>query len=425
MYAGGLRGARQSASRQEQFGVPEEWQLVDGTVRHLRRRGGRLMLVTRALRHWLAALNVGLGLFLGGAVAAPILARLGATQAADALYAAYKLTCHQWAFRSFFLFGQQPIYSVQELADNSLDPFTFQGTQAFGWKMAFCERDLAIYIGLLLVGIFFARRRAVQPCGFVLYGVLILPMAIDGFTQLFVGAKAPGSSVWRPGSCSDSPAPGWCCPPGCRIWPRAAIQPVCSSHQHRMRTTVRRPVAARVSATPDLLDWLRGLVSLAFVLLVPMLIIAPAWRGLVTDRDFMLRGFRENQVARTTGLTIRELERVADAFVAYFQGPRGQIQMQVIAFGQPRQLFDEKEVTHMEDVQALIQWFSAFPADRGRSRRRQTCIRGGLRSRGGVPRPRTAVEHRADGRAGRAGRRSLPDGLRRAVDALSPDCVPK
>ncbi len=143
------------------------------------------MGVTRAVRHWPEVLNAGVGLFLGGALAAPILAALGATQAAGALYAAYKLTCHQWAFRSFFLFGQQPIYSVQELADNSLDPFTFQGSQALGWKMAFCERDLAIYIGLLLVGIFFARRRAVQPCGFVLYGVLILPMAIDGFTQLF------------------------------------------------------------------------------------------------------------------------------------------------------------------------------------------------------------------------------------------------
>jgi integral membrane protein (TIGR01906 family) len=31
--------------------------------------------------------------------------------------------------------------------------------------------------------------------------------------------------------------------------------------------------------------------------------------------------------------------------------------MQVTAFGQSRQLFNDKEVTHMEDVQALIQWF--------------------------------------------------------------------
>jgi integral membrane protein (TIGR01906 family) len=123
-----------------------------------------------------------------------------------------------------------------------------------------------------------------------------------------------------------------------------------------MRTTVP-PVAARVSAAPDLLDWVRGLVSLAFVLLLPMLIIGTSLRGLVTDRELMLRGFRDNQVAATTGLDDPQLQRIADAFVAYFQGPPGQIQMQVIAFGQSRPLFNDKEVAHMEDVQSLIQFF--------------------------------------------------------------------
>jgi uncharacterized membrane protein len=51
--------------------------------------------------------------------------------------------------------------------------------------MAFCERDLAIYLGLLLVGLVYVRRRGLRPMGFVAYGVVILPMAVDGFTQLF------------------------------------------------------------------------------------------------------------------------------------------------------------------------------------------------------------------------------------------------
>ena len=123
-----------------------------------------------------------------------------------------------------------------------------------------------------------------------------------------------------------------------------------------MRTTVNRP-ASRVSVTPDLIAWVRGLISLAFVLLLPLLVISTSLRGLVTDRDLMLRGFRDNQVATTTGLDDAQLARIADAFVAYFQGPPGQIQMQVTAFGQSRALFNDREVTHMEDVQALIQWF--------------------------------------------------------------------
>jgi integral membrane protein (TIGR01906 family) len=112
-----------------------------------------------------------------------------------------------------------------------------------------------------------------------------------------------------------------------------------------------------VTTTPDLLDWVRGLVSVAFVLLLPLLIIGTSLRGLVTDRDFILRGFEDNQVATTTGLDEAQLQRIADAFVAYFQGPRGQLQLQVTAFGQSRPLFNDREVAHMEDVQALIQFF--------------------------------------------------------------------
>jgi|SRR5579859_2558105 len=143
------------------------------------------MVAQRVVRHWPAALNVTLGAFLAGALGAPVLAALGWGAAAEALYAAYHLTCHQWAFRSFFLFGQRGVYSQQQLADMGFNPFGFVGGDGLGWKMAFCERDLAIYIGLLVVGLVYARRRDLRPSGFTVYGVLILPMAVDGFTQLF------------------------------------------------------------------------------------------------------------------------------------------------------------------------------------------------------------------------------------------------
>jgi integral membrane protein (TIGR01906 family) len=123
---------------------------------------------------------------------------------------------------------------------------------------------------------------------------------------------------------------------------------------------MRPATAPRVSAaaaTPELVEWIRGIVSVAFVLLLPLLVIATSLRGLVTDRDFLLRGFRENQVERTTGLDQPQLERIADAFVAYFQAPPGPIQLQVTVQGRSRPLFNDREVEHMEDVQALIQWF--------------------------------------------------------------------
>jgi uncharacterized membrane protein len=144
-----------------------------------------VVVFDRARRHWLATLNLALGLFLAGALTAPVLAVAGWASAADSLYAAYHLACHQWAFRSFFFFGPQAVYSQQQLADLGVDPFGVVGGHGLGWKMAFCERDLAIYVGMLVVGLLYARRRDLRPVGFVLYGLLILPMALDGFTQLF------------------------------------------------------------------------------------------------------------------------------------------------------------------------------------------------------------------------------------------------
>src|SRR5690242_13873786 len=100
-------------------------------------------------RHWLFTVNSALGVFLFGAFAASSLAAVGLQPAADWLYAVYHFTCHQWAFRSFFLFGADAspvtVYDQLQLAATTDDPFGFLGNAQLGWKMAFCERDLAIY----------------------------------------------------------------------------------------------------------------------------------------------------------------------------------------------------------------------------------------------------------------------------------------
>ena len=166
------------------------------------REHSQLGLLSRALpasafRHWLVTLNVCLAAYLAGGLAAPLLAASGWASLAGALYAVYHLMCHQWAFRSFFLLappataasgdqaGGLAIYSQQQLTTLGVDPFTFTGSANLGWKMAFCERDLAIYLGLLAVGLLYARQRQLKPLSFSVYALLILPMAVDGFTQLF------------------------------------------------------------------------------------------------------------------------------------------------------------------------------------------------------------------------------------------------
>lgn len=117
-------------------------------------------LVRFVCHHWLAAANAILLVFASLPFAAPVLAANGFDRIAVALYQAYALTCHQMPSRSFFILGQQ---------------------------MAYCERNTAIYLSMALAGLVYARfrSRGVRPLPWRWYALLILPMAIDGFSQLF------------------------------------------------------------------------------------------------------------------------------------------------------------------------------------------------------------------------------------------------
>jgi uncharacterized membrane protein len=104
--------------------------------------------------------------------------------------------CHTYGFRSFFLFGEQAAYSRDEFdhktgIDTSslrgpLAAREFQGNAEMGYKMALCQRDMAIYPAMALGGVLFGalrKRPRMMPWWlFVLIGVV--PIGIDGFSQL-------------------------------------------------------------------------------------------------------------------------------------------------------------------------------------------------------------------------------------------------
>ena len=137
---------------------------------------------------WLAMANLLVGVFIGLPLLAPVLLAYGFVDPANAIYGAYKYVCHQWAFRSYFLFGAQATYPFGDLVQlvGVERVYRFLGSPELGYKVAFCQRDVAIYATVFLAGLGYAclRPRA-RPLGIVAYAVLILPMAVDGFTQLF------------------------------------------------------------------------------------------------------------------------------------------------------------------------------------------------------------------------------------------------
>jgi len=151
-------------------------------------------------RHWLAALNILLLLYVSLPFAAPALMNAGAERPARLLYAIYRPACHQLPERSYFLYGEAPVYSLETLeaagaplGDSIFSRRHYIGDQEHGYKVAICQRDVAIYGSMFLMGLVFALRRRLPRLSLKGYALLLLPLAADGISQL-LGLR---ESTWQ------------------------------------------------------------------------------------------------------------------------------------------------------------------------------------------------------------------------------------
>lgn len=152
-------------------------------------------------RHYLAVFNLFILLYVGLPFLAPVLMKNNLPAPARLIYGGYSFMCHQLAFRSVFLFGEQSIYprataEVDDLVtyeaatgNNPEDLFVareFIGNDSVGYKVALCERDIAIYFGIFAFGLLFALTgRKIPPLPWYLWIVIgMVPIGLDGFTQL-------------------------------------------------------------------------------------------------------------------------------------------------------------------------------------------------------------------------------------------------
>jgi uncharacterized membrane protein len=158
-------------------------------------------------RHWLLAFNLLITLYVGVPFLAPVFMRIGWEVPARVVYAIYGPLCNQLAHHSWFLFGQQSYYQTAAFqAYTGIDPNTeagllaaraFVGNAQMGYKVAICERDVAIYGAILLFGVIYGipplRRRLRPMPAWAWFLVGIVPIGIDGFWQLFT--TFPYSSI--------------------------------------------------------------------------------------------------------------------------------------------------------------------------------------------------------------------------------------
>ena len=140
-----------------------------------------------ASHHYLALFNIIVGLFVFGALLPPVLMKAGFLGPAKVLYSVYGFTCHQLPQRSYFLFGRQLMYPLEQLLDawpgaSSLwEQRAIIGDPVFGYKVALANRCSTIYPTILLVGLLLSlRRRPLKPLSLIGLILLFLPMAIDG-----------------------------------------------------------------------------------------------------------------------------------------------------------------------------------------------------------------------------------------------------
>jgi uncharacterized membrane protein len=142
-------------------------------------------------KHWLAMANLFWGLYVGLPLLAPVLMIADWTTPAKVIYTLYHPACHQRPTRSYFFGGPKVVYTPQELEAAGVDIHPLSrhiGNETVGWKVAFCERDVAIYGAIFLGGLVYGlirRRLGTWQMRFRYFVLFLVPMGIDGMLQLF------------------------------------------------------------------------------------------------------------------------------------------------------------------------------------------------------------------------------------------------
>jgi len=156
-------------------------------------------------RHYLGLFNLFVLFYVGLPVLAPVLIQFGVVSPARVIYKIYGGVCHQLAYRSFFIFGEQTVYPREAAGINGILTFTqatglseesittaqlaarnYVGDERIGYKIALCQRDVSIYAAILLFGLLFVitGRRIPQLPWYLWVVVGLIPIGLDGTSQL-------------------------------------------------------------------------------------------------------------------------------------------------------------------------------------------------------------------------------------------------
>lgn len=191
---------------------------VGDEVHESRIKRGETVTKTDKVSYWLSDAYIWfialfLLLYAGLPFLAPVLLKAGLRGPANVIYTIYRPLCHQLAFRSWFIYGEQPFYPrslagvegaityesiVGQDEIDIREAQHFNGNEVMGYKVALCQRDTAIYASMLLFALIFivSGRRIKSLPWYIWLVVGIIPIGLDGTSQL--PGLISSLSVWLP-----------------------------------------------------------------------------------------------------------------------------------------------------------------------------------------------------------------------------------
>lgn len=152
-------------------------------------------------RNYIWVFNLLVLIYVGLPFLAPVMMKSNLERPANVIYKLYGSLCHQLAFRSFFVFGEQAVYPREAAGVEGLIPYgqisgldeadvwtarSFVGNEEMGYKIALCQRDVAIYGAILGFGIIFGLTgKKIKPLHLALWILIgMVPIGLDGVSQL-------------------------------------------------------------------------------------------------------------------------------------------------------------------------------------------------------------------------------------------------
>lgn len=164
-------------------------------------------------RYYVIVISVLVSIFILVPILAPVLKNAGHDRSANIIYKVYHVICHQLSFRSFYLYGEQAFYprelaniegviTYEEITGRPANDLDFArndiGNELMGYKIAICERDIAIYGSLALFGFLFqlTNKKIKQLRWYWWFVIALVPIALDGVSQ--IPSLSSGWPAWIP-----------------------------------------------------------------------------------------------------------------------------------------------------------------------------------------------------------------------------------